>query len=156
MKMMTPVDEHRLLSSFFAQFPHSSFLHLNFNQFQVEYSKKTKRMTYIYFMGNLCFSLRNSDGYYISTSEGAKLLSSAKLKDQTVVISREAIPFVKEKKSLYNRHVLKTSSGITPNSEVFLVDKDDKVIGTGISKQPGYAMLELKRGVAVRTKTVIH
>ncbi len=149
----TPSDINRIAHVLKFQFPSADFKSLlAHDDLRVSYSKKTKRINHIFLGDTMLFSLRATDGRFIPTIHGAKHLLDMGLSDNIIKVADEAVDFVKRGKSLYNRHVLEILGEISPNSEVVLVDSSMNLLAVGTAMHPGYAMLELNHGVAVKPK----
>ena len=149
-KPATDVERQRVYTMIKFQFP--SVKLPDIEDLKVVHSRKTGRISQIISGKRILFHLRPMDGRYLPTLEGAEFLLSNGLKTNIVVATEEAVPFVSIGKSLFNKHVKKVTGNIFPNSEVMITDEKGKLIAVGTSQQPGYAMMELNNGVAVKTK----
>lgn len=122
-------------------------------------SKKTKRIKEIYEVKDesreLLFVLRPNDGRFLPSMYGAQKILDTGYQSCRVIMNREASSFVKTGKSAFCRHVLKVDDNIQPNSEVFLLDPDLNLLAVGSASQPGYAMVELQAGIAVKPRKYI-
>jgi len=122
----------------------------------IEISRKTKRIKYIYDSSNnnkqLLFSLRTSDGRFLPSMEAARRILTSGYNGNRVYVTDEAAPFVAKGKTTFCKHVLKVDDNIVPNLEIFLLDKSGKLLAVGNSIQPGYAMLQMKSGPAVKPR----
>ncbi|MHA2171114.1 MAG: PUA domain-containing protein [Candidatus Kariarchaeaceae archaeon] len=138
-----------------AQFP-TIKTDLILNDIEIEVSRKTRRIKQVYEsnMGQkiLLFSLRTSDGRFLPSMEGARRILQSGYKGNRVFMNEESVPFVSKGKSAFCKHVIKVDENIYPQSEVFLVDPQGNLIAVGTSVQPGYAMLQLQSGIAVKPR----
>ena len=64
----------------------------------------------------------------------------------------DAAPFVSEGKSAYCKHITKVDDNIIPEIEVLLMSEENTLLAIGTAVQPGYAMLQLESGIAVKSK----
>ncbi len=146
----TPAERVKIAMMLRFQFP--EIQSVDIHDLKITRSKKSKRINEIYSGKKLLFSLRPMDGRFVPTMAGAEFLLNAGVKSNIVVATKEAVPFVSQGKSLYNRHVLETTDNVFPNSEVLVLDPERNLIAVGTSLQPSYAMVQLDRGVAVKIK----
>ena len=69
-----------------------------------------------------------------------------------VVVSDDAVPFVREGKSVFSKFVINADVDIRPYDEVLIVDSLDNLIGTGKCMLNLDEMMDFKEGVAVKTR----
>ncbi|MHA2250053.1 MAG: hypothetical protein ACXAD7_06815 [Candidatus Kariarchaeaceae archaeon] len=88
----------------------------------IEISKKTKRIKYIYDSSNnekqLLFSLRTSDGRFLPTMEAARRILASGYNENRIFVNDEAAPFVAKGKTTFCKHVLKVDDNIVPNRQL--------------------------------------
>ncbi len=68
-----------------------------------------------------------------------------------VVVHADAVPFVREGRSLFSRFVVSADPALAPESSALLVDEDDHLLAVGRLQLAPLEMGRLRRGVAVRT-----
>ncbi|MFV2014415.1 MAG: PUA domain-containing protein [Candidatus Heimdallarchaeota archaeon] len=123
---------------------------------EISISKKTRRIKEIYEVKDdsrkLLFVLRPNDGRFLPSIYGAQRILDTGYQGHRVVMNQEASIFVKKGKSAFCKHVIKVDDDIQPNAEVFLLDPELNLLAVGSAVQPGYAMLELQAGVAVKPR----
>ncbi|MCH8908363.1 MAG: hypothetical protein IH840_14845 [Candidatus Heimdallarchaeota archaeon] len=123
-------------------------------EIDIEVSRKTQRIRYIFDIfgkdKTLLLSLRTNDGRLIPSFEFGERLIKTGYSRNSVVIQNEVRSFISEGKSAFCKHVVGVGDNIFPRSEVFVVDENNKLLATGTAIQPGYAMLELESGLAVK------
>lgn len=148
----TDIQRHRLEVVLNTQFPHLDAGSL-INEITIQISRKTRRIRSVYSSdGTLIFSLRTNDGRYIPTFAGGKAMLEVGYEGQRVVVNDDAAPFVAAGKSVFCKHVLKVDQDVRPGSEVLVFSQSQDFLAVGIANQPGYAMLQLQSGVAVKNK----
>ncbi|MHA2030320.1 MAG: PUA domain-containing protein [Candidatus Kariarchaeaceae archaeon] len=129
------------------------------NNIEIMLSRKTKRIREVYDIENdsktLLFVLRPNDGHFLPTLYGAQQIINTGYQGQRVIMNEDASQFIRKGKSAFCKHVLKVDDGIQPNSQVFLMDVDSNLLAVGTAIQPGYAMLKLKAGVAVKPRKYV-
>ncbi|MHA1238444.1 MAG: PUA domain-containing protein [Candidatus Odinarchaeia archaeon] len=122
---------------------------------QFTFSKSTGRIRHILLNGVILATIRPKDGLLALSLEGAKLLhKNSKKPDFRVVVTDDAIPYIKKGRSVFAKHVITADEQIRPHAEVLIVDKNDSLIGIGKAILNGTEMMHFKRGVAVKTRKV--
>ena len=69
---------------------------------------------------------------------------------ERVRVHADAVPFVREGRSLFSSFVVETDPALAPGSSAFLVDGDDGLLAVGRLLLAPHEMGQLRRGVAVR------
>ncbi len=69
-----------------------------------------------------------------------------------VVILKEVAQFVVEGRSVFAKHVLQVDPRLRARDEVLVVDETDKLLAVGNANLCPREMLDLSRGVAVRSR----
>jgi 7-cyano-7-deazaguanine tRNA-ribosyltransferase len=95
---------------------------------------------------------RASDGFIIPTIRGAERLLKLPFPENRVVLANDAVEFVEEGRSAFAKFVEDCDQEIRPYQEIILVDKKDRLLGTGKALLSGPEMLAFDRGVAVKTR----
>ncbi|HEX32956.1 MAG TPA: tRNA guanosine(15) transglycosylase TgtA [Candidatus Aenigmarchaeota archaeon] len=93
-------------------------------------------------------TLRASDGYLVLSSNAAKDMMKIMKK---VTVAEEAIPFVKQGKSVFAKFVVK-SDEVYAGEQVVIIDEKGEYIATGDAVLNWKEMLDFTRGVAVKTR----
>ena len=120
---------------------------------KLEISRKTGRLRRIYVGADILGTLRAEDGFFIPAKLGAERLMGVLLKPAyRVVVSDDAVPFVREGKSVFSKFVINADVDIRPYDEVLIVDSLDNLIGTGKCILNADEMMDFKEGVAVKTR----
>jgi 7-cyano-7-deazaguanine tRNA-ribosyltransferase len=116
-------------------------------------SKKTDKIRNIYCDGKHVLSMRASDGMFTLKMDGGKLLhKSFKYPNLRVIVEEDAIPFVKEGKSVFAKFVKDCDSKLRPLDECLIVDDKDNLIAVGRCLLNRIEMLSFNVGVAVKTR----
>ncbi len=113
-------------------------------------SPKTGRLRRVEHNGAIVFHV-GSDGLARPTWKGAELLHPRLPFPQSrIVVAPDAVPFVREGKTLFSRFVAGGDGSLVPGASAFLVDEADTLLAVGrLVLAPG-EMGRLTRGVAVR------
>ncbi|MEE9474302.1 MAG: PUA domain-containing protein, partial [Candidatus Hydrothermarchaeaceae archaeon] len=113
---------------------------------------RTGRIRRVYSGSDLIATLRASDGSIILTPEGAKRLLELPFPRNRVVVSKDAVEFVREGKSVFAKFVADSDPEIRPYQEVIVVDEEDEFLGTGRALLNPEEMRSFKKGVAVKIR----
>jgi 7-cyano-7-deazaguanine tRNA-ribosyltransferase len=116
-------------------------------------SKKTGKIRNIYGDGKHILSMRAGDGMFTLKMDGAKLLhKSFKHPSLRVVVKKDAVPFVKEGKSVFAKFVKDCDSELRPSDECLIVDEKDNLLAAGRCLLNRFEMLSFDYGMAVKTR----
>jgi 7-cyano-7-deazaguanine tRNA-ribosyltransferase len=116
-------------------------------------SKKTGKIRNIYVNGIHILSMRAGDGMFTLKLHGAFLLHKGfKFPKLRVVVENDAVPFVKENKSVFAKFVKDCDSNLRPLDECLIVDSGDNLLGVGRCLLNKAEMLSFDYGVAVKTR----
>jgi uncharacterized protein with predicted RNA binding PUA domain len=113
----------------------------------------TGRVRQILHHGDRLATMRAKDGMLTLSIKGAQrihgFLAYPKMR---VVVNSEAAPYVSMGKNAFSRHVVEVDPDIRAGDEVLIVDKEDRLLGTGQAKLSPEEMLSFKKGVAVEVR----
>lgn len=113
----------------------------------------TKRVRYVSLGKERLVTLRASDGRFTLGYPGAKRLHAYLPAPQNrVEVIDDAAPFVADGKNAMAKHVVNSDSNILAEDEVFVVDKDDNLIATGMAVLSGSEMIGFNYGTAVKVR----
>lgn len=126
------------------------------NNIEIKLSRKTNRIKEVYEVSektkSLIFALRPNDGHLIPSLHGAQRILDTGYEGNRVTMNEDSCPFIKQGKSAFCKHVIKVDDNVIPNSEVFIMSPNQELLAIGTALQPGYAMLEMQSGIAVKTR----
>lgn len=112
-------------------------------------SRNTGRLRELALQTRPAFRIGN-DGAPRPTWVGAGLLHRALAAPRArVVVHYDAVPFVREGRSLFSRHAIAADAAMVPGDSVLLVDSDDQLLAVGRALLAAHEMGRLTRGVAV-------
>jgi len=118
-------------------------------------SENTGKIRNIFCDGQHVISMRAEDGFFSLKIDGAKRLQSFfKYPKLRVIVEEDAVPFIKEGKSVFAKFVTDCDQELRPFDECLIVNKKDELIGVGRCKLNKVEMLSFKCGVAVKTREV--
>ena len=116
-------------------------------------SKNTEKIRNIYCDGEHILSMRASDGLFTLKIEGGRRLHKFfKSPNLRVVIKEDAIPFIKDGKSVFAKFVKDCDKNLRPYDECLIVDKKDNLLAVGRCILNYDEMLSFNFGVAVKTR----
>ena len=120
---------------------------------EIELSKKTKRIRYIYLKDKLWGVMRPNDGFFLLTPNSARFLvnnlQSPKLR---VVIQSDVSEYIQKGGNVFAKHVVNCDPSITPYSEVIVVDENDEPLAIGRAQLNKEEMFSFTEGIAVKVR----
>jgi predicted RNA-binding protein (TIGR00451 family) len=123
------------------------------NECQFQFSPRTGQIRRISLEANTLATIRPRDGRIALTIWGARRLHEAAPAPRfRVVVTREAAPLVAEGRSVFAKHVTQVDLRLRAGDEVLVVDEADSLLAVGKANLCPEEMLDLTRGVAVRTR----
>src|SRR5580658_1578078 len=120
------------------------------------YSRKSDRLKQVNHGGRLFAVIRPNGAIALSLYSASVLASSKAFLQNSVTVSDDAAPFVRNGKSVFCKFVLRVGRHVLPGSEVVVLDERGVPIGLGRAKIPGVYMREFKAGVAVKVRGIGH
>jgi len=116
-------------------------------------SKKTGKIRNVFCDDKHILSMRAEDGLFTLKNEGAKRLHGYFKKQRLrVVVEKDAIPFVKEGKSVFAKFVKDCDPELRPYDECLIVDEKDNLIAVGRCLLNRNEMIAFNYGVAAKTR----
>jgi len=116
-------------------------------------SKKTGKIRNVFCNGKHILSMRAEDGLFTLKIEGGKLLHNYFKKPKLrVIIDNDAIPFVKEGKSVFAKFVKDCDPDLRPYDECLIVDSKDNLLAVGRCLLNREEMISFNYGVAVKVR----
>jgi 7-cyano-7-deazaguanine tRNA-ribosyltransferase len=118
---------------------------------EVERSKGTNRIRFVYRNKERIFSFRVRDGFLVPSLIGGEMLY-VKGYGLNVVVNNDSEPFVRNGKTVFAKHVVKADSRIKIKDEVLIFNQNKEFLGIGTARISGDMMREMNKGVAVSTR----
>jgi len=116
-------------------------------------SKTTEKIRNVHINGHHILSMRAEDGMFTLKINGARLLKSFfKYPKLRVVVKDDAVPFIKDGKSVFAKFVKDCDPDLRPFDECLIVDKKDNLLAVGRCLLNRQEMLSFNVGVAVKTR----
>jgi archaeosine-15-forming tRNA-guanine transglycosylase len=119
----------------------------NFKKARIEVSRNTGRLRRLWKKDLLLGTFRPSDGFFLPTIEGAKIIRPIKKVD---IKDADVARFVREGRAVFAKFA-SPEKGILPGEEVAVVHKA-KIIAVGKAFLNSAEMKQMKRGVAVEVR----
>jgi uncharacterized protein with predicted RNA binding PUA domain len=119
---------------------------------QFEYSRRTGRIRSISTESHLIATLRTDGGIALTIFGATEFLKNKQFKENCVIPSEEALPFVSEGRSLFCKHVEWCGSNVKVGSDVAIMDKNTRVVAIGRSLFGSKMMKKFHKGVAVKVR----
>jgi len=119
-------------------------------------SKNTGKIRNVYCDVEHILSMRAEDGLFTLKACGAKRLHKFFKKPKLrVVINNDAVPFVKEGKSVFAKFVVECDPELRPYDECLIVDEKDSLIAVGRTLLNREEMMAFNHGTAVKTREAV-
>ena len=117
------------------------------------FSRKTGRIKNFGIEGKLVATLRTDGGIALTIFGAQYLLDRSQVfVENCVTPVGDAMPFVREGRSLFCRHVQECGSNVRNGSDVAVIDGGRNVIAVGVAQLPAALMKQYSRGVAVKVR----
>jgi 7-cyano-7-deazaguanine tRNA-ribosyltransferase len=119
-------------------------------------SKRTGKIRNIICDGSHVISMRAEDGLFtLKLDGGRRLHMGLKYPLLRVVVTDDAVPFVKEGKSVFAKFVKDCDPDLRPFDECLIVNENDTLLAVGRTLLNRDEMLAFRHGVAVKTRESI-
>ena len=119
-------------------------------------SKNTDKIRNVHADGRHILSMRAEDGMFTLKIDGAQLLQRFfKYPKLRVIVKEDAVPFIKEGKSVFAKFVVDCDPNLRPFDECLIVDEKDNLLAVGRILLNRDEMLSFEYGMAVKTREAI-
>lgn len=120
---------------------------------EIEVSKRSGRLRRISKSSRVLATIRANDGRLVLTIWGAtRLHKAAPFPHLRVIVNHEVASFIAEGRSVFAKHVLDVDPSLRAGDEALVVDENDNLLAVGMAHLSPEEMLDLTRGVAVKTR----
>ena len=120
---------------------------------EIEYSKATGRIRYVYLNGERLATLRPTDGLLslsvVAAQTVAKLRGSAKC---FVTVQNDVSKYIADGGDVFAVHVVAVDAEVRAKDEVIILDEDNHVLAVGRTLLSAVEMKAFKTGVAVKVR----
>jgi 7-cyano-7-deazaguanine tRNA-ribosyltransferase len=116
-------------------------------------SKKTNKIRNVFVNENHVVSMRASDGLFTLKIGGGKRIHKHSVSPRfRVVIEDDAVPFVKDGKSVFSKFVITVDQRLRPMDECIVVSKNDEFLAVGQCILSPFEMKAFQFGQAVKIR----
>ncbi|MEM3672906.1 MAG: PUA domain-containing protein [Candidatus Bathyarchaeia archaeon] len=120
---------------------------------EIEFSKRTGRIRYVYLNGKRLATMRPTDGLFSLSIAGAKrIVENACDAKCFVTVQKNVSKFIAEGGDVFATHVARADDEIRPKDEVIVLDEDGNVLAVGRAVLSGEEMKAFRCGVAVKVR----
>jgi len=149
----TKYDIRRISAVADMQFGLSAAQALFKGKIRIVKSKKTQKIRNVYADEHHIVSMRAHDGLFTLKKEGGQRLHDRFPSPQLrVIVHDDAVPFVKEGKSVFAKFVLECDPNLLPYDECLIVDSQDTFLTVGRCVLNRQEMLAFSTGIAAKTR----
>jgi uncharacterized protein with predicted RNA binding PUA domain len=117
---------------------------------EVAFSRKTRRIRYVFLEGNRLATMRPTDGLFSLSLAGAWRV--VKRSRCVVVVRDDVVRFVADGGDVFAAHVVSVDDEVRARDEVIVVERTGRVLAVGRAVLSGVEMKAFKRGVAVKVR----
>lgn len=119
----------------------------------IVFSRRTRRIRYIYLDGKRLATMRPTDGMLSLSIRGARRIVERVASARCFVrVQDDVSKFIAEGGDVFATHVLKADDEVRAKDEVVVLDGNKKVLAVGRAMLSGEEMKAFKRGVAVKVR----
>lgn len=120
---------------------------------EIEFSRRTGKIRRVFLHSKVLATIRARDGRIVLTMLGAQRLHQAVPPPRLrVFVDTEGEHFIVEGRSIFAKYVKKVDSNLRAGDEVLVVNDQDKLLAVGSAVLSPQEMLDLSRGVAVKSR----
>ena len=127
-------------------------IHHSTKDFRFEYSRRTGRIKNFSIKNQLVATLRTDGGLALTIFGATEFLGNERFRENCVIPTEEALPFVQQGRSLFCKHVEWCGSNVKVGSDVTIVDGVGKVLAVGRALIGFSHMKQYRRGIAVKVR----
>jgi 7-cyano-7-deazaguanine tRNA-ribosyltransferase len=152
-KKREDVDLRRISAVVDMQFGKGASKALLNGNVEIVKSKNTDKIRNVHVDGSHILSMRAEDGLFTLKTGGAQLLHSLfKFPKLRVIVKKDAVPFIREGKSVFAKFVVDCDSNLRPFDECLIVNEKDNFLAVGRCIMNREEMLSFNYGMAVKTR----
>jgi uncharacterized protein with predicted RNA binding PUA domain len=120
---------------------------------KIVFSRRTRRIRYIYLEGKRLATLRPTDGMLSLSIRGARRVVEGVASARCFVRVQDVVSkFIADGGDVFAAHVVKADEEVRAKDEVVVIDGSEKVLAVGRALLSGEEMKSFKRGVAVKVR----
>ena len=120
---------------------------------KIVFSRRTRRIRYIYLNGKRLATMRPTDGMLSLSIRGARRIVEDVASARCFVsVQDDVSKFIADGGDVFAAHVVKVDEEVRAKDEVIVLNGDEKVLAVGRAMLSGEEMKAFKRGVAVKVR----
>jgi uncharacterized protein with predicted RNA binding PUA domain len=120
---------------------------------KIVFSRRTRRIRYIYLDEKRLATMRPTDGMLSLSIRGARRIVEGVASARCFVrVEDDVSKFIAEGGDVFAAHVVKADEEVRAKDEVVVLDGNEKVLAVGRAMLSGEEMKAFKRGVAVKVR----
>ncbi len=119
---------------------------------EITFSRKTRRIRYVYLDGQRLATMRPTDGLFSLSIGGARRIVEMPSVECSVTVRDDVARFIADGGDVFAAHVLGVSDSVRSKDEVIVVDSTRKVLAVGHAVLSSAEMKAFKKGVAVKVR----
>ncbi|HET7148979.1 MAG TPA: PUA domain-containing protein [Candidatus Nitrosopolaris sp.] len=127
-------------------------IHHTTQDFGFEYSRSTGRIKNFSVKNQLVVTLRTDGGLALTIFGATQFLRNQGFRENCVIPTEEALPFVRQGRSLFCKHVRWCGSNVKVGSDVAIVDGVGTVVAVGRALIGCNHMRNYQKGIAVKIR----
>jgi predicted RNA-binding protein (TIGR00451 family) len=135
----------------------TDILFKNEEAIQIEYSKNTKKIKYIYENEYLLLSFKPTNGFFaLSLFAAQKIIKNSQKPYLRAVVLSEISEFIKKGRNVFCKHVVDIDPHLRPLDEVIIVNQEDNLLAVGRLIIPAHYINAFDTGVAIKVRKGIY
>lgn len=120
---------------------------------EIEYSKATGRIRYVYLNGERLATLRPTDGLLSLSIAAAQIVAETRGSAKCfVTVQNDVSKYIADGGDVFAVHVVAVDEEVRAKDEVIIVDEDSHVLAVGRALLSAVEMQAFKTGVAVKVR----
>ncbi len=120
---------------------------------EIQFSRATGRIRYVFLNEERLATYRPTDGYLsLSIAAAKRLVAESASLGFLVTVRRDVAEFIAEGGDVFAVHVVKVGENVHAKDEVIVVNEAGVVVGVGRALLSGSEMVSFRTGVAVKVR----
>ncbi len=125
----------------------------NETKLELERSKNTEKIRYVYYDSNLLLTLKPTNGLFtLSFFAAKKIIEKSHAPRLRAVVVNDISEFIKEGRNVFCKHVVDLDEALRPMDEIIIVNQNDDLLAVGRLNIPVDYVKTFKKGVAINTR----
>ena len=135
----------------------TDILFKNEEAIQIEYSKNTNKIKYIYDNGHLMLSFKPTNGFFtLSLFAAQKIIKHTQKPYLRAIVLSEISEFIKKGRNVFCKHVVDIDPHLRPLDEVIIVNQEGDLLAVGRLMIPAHYINPFDTGLAIKVRKGIY